>query len=327
MRTDFKEALIRLLVLSCIVLLMAAGCKSRSSKATIEEELTGNISISGAFALYPITVRWASEFKKIHPKVQFDIAAGGTETGVNDVLSNKVDLAMFSSDFSEEKQKKLAGFVVAKDAVLPTISAANPYIEEIKGKGFDLLTFQKIFVTGDYKSWDEVLNLEVKRKLNVYTRTDACGAGRIWASYLGAQQDDLLGAKVFGDNGIADALRVDKYGIGYNNLAFVYNWETQSAYEGLYVVPIDLNGNGKLEEQELFYDSLCKVVESIENGTYPSPPARELYLVSNGKPKRKLVVEFLKFILTDGQIIVNNTGYVEIPSDVIEAQLNSLQSN
>ena len=39
--------------------------------------LKGKISISGAFALYPLTVMWAEEFNKLHPKVRVDISAGG----------------------------------------------------------------------------------------------------------------------------------------------------------------------------------------------------------------------------------------------------------
>jgi len=32
----------------------------------VSDDLEGTISISGAFALYPITVKWAGEFKKLH---------------------------------------------------------------------------------------------------------------------------------------------------------------------------------------------------------------------------------------------------------------------
>ena len=40
-------------------------------------DLKGEIQLSGAFALYPMVVRWAEEFRKIHPEVRIDISAGG----------------------------------------------------------------------------------------------------------------------------------------------------------------------------------------------------------------------------------------------------------
>ena len=43
----------------------------------LRRELQGEIQLSGAFALYPMAVKWAEEFRKIHPKVRIDISAGG----------------------------------------------------------------------------------------------------------------------------------------------------------------------------------------------------------------------------------------------------------
>ena len=33
-------------------------------------------------------VRWGEEFQKLHPKVQFDISAGGAGKGMADALAN-----------------------------------------------------------------------------------------------------------------------------------------------------------------------------------------------------------------------------------------------
>ena len=46
----------------------------------LRHELKGEIQLSGAFALYPMAVKWAEEFRKIHPKVRIDISAGGAGT-------------------------------------------------------------------------------------------------------------------------------------------------------------------------------------------------------------------------------------------------------
>jgi len=36
----------------------------------------GKISVSGAFALYPLMVTWADEFQKINPGVKIEVSAG-----------------------------------------------------------------------------------------------------------------------------------------------------------------------------------------------------------------------------------------------------------
>ena len=59
-------------------------------------KLEGRLSFSGAFALYPMAVKWSEEFKKVHPDVKIDISAGGAGKGMTDVLNNMVDIGMVS---------------------------------------------------------------------------------------------------------------------------------------------------------------------------------------------------------------------------------------
>ena len=39
------------------------------------QELAGTVTLSGAWALYPMAVKWAEEFSKIHPKVRVEVQA------------------------------------------------------------------------------------------------------------------------------------------------------------------------------------------------------------------------------------------------------------
>ena len=55
----------------------SAESTSAESEAGTSSELSGTLSISGAFALYPMMTVWAEEFTKLHPDVQFDVQGGG----------------------------------------------------------------------------------------------------------------------------------------------------------------------------------------------------------------------------------------------------------
>ena len=54
------------------------------------------------------------------------------------------------------------------------------------------------------------------------------------------------------------------------------------------------------------------LMEAIAKGKYPAPPARNLYLVTAGKPKNPVVVEFLTYVRTKGQRLNAPAGYVHI---------------
>ena len=91
------------------------------------------------------------------------------------------------------------------------------------------------------------------------------------------------------------------------------------------MVPIDVNGNGTIDKEEDFYGSIEKLVEAIADGRYPSPPARELFFVTKGKVSNPISKEFLKWVLTDGQKYVLESGFVNLSKDRIKEQIQKIQ--
>jgi len=101
-----------------------------------QKPLKGRVSISGAFALYAMSVKWAGEFKKIHPEVKIDISAGGAGKGITDVLNGMVDIGMVSRDiYPEEIKKGAVPIAVARDAVVAVINTRNPVLVDVLSKG------------------------------------------------------------------------------------------------------------------------------------------------------------------------------------------------
>ncbi len=123
---------------------------------------------------------------------------------------------------------------------------------------------------------------------------------------------------------MANAVANDKFGIGYNNVGYAYDAKTKKPNPGIGIIPIDINGNGKLDPEENFYSTSDKLNMAILADIYPSPPARQLYFVSNGKITDPVVVAFVKWALTDGQKYVAEAGYVELPTDVLNQQVAKL---
>lgn len=310
-------------IIPVLLLIMLSGNAMQPVRPV--ENISGSISISGAFALYPLAVKWAEEFKKTHPDIRIDISAGGAGKGMTDVLSNIVHIAMVSREINPEEMNKGAyAIAVTKDAVVPTISQSNPNLEAILKQGLKRDDFIKLWITGKYKSWSQLGNMKTNANIHVYTRSDACGAAETWAKYLSKKQEDLLGVGVFGDPGLAQAVKKDPLGIGFNNIVYVFDSKTKKQTNGIRIVPIDLNNDGRIDQSENFYDDVNKLINAIANGQYPSPPARDLYFVTNGKPKEKAVTEFIKWCLSEGQKYVHETGYINLPDGKIRKEMDRL---
>jgi phosphate transport system substrate-binding protein len=303
---------------------LATILSSYKNDAPAADDLKGTINISGAFALYPITVKWAQEFKKLHPNVTFNISAGGAGKGITDALSGLVDIGLASRDISPEEVKKGAYTIyVTKDAVVPTFNTGNPNAAVLLAKGVKRSQFADVFVNGSIKNWNQ-LGSKISVPIHVYTRSDAAGAAETWAKYFNKKQEDLLGVGVYGDPGLAQAVKKDVTAIGFNNIAYLYDLKTRKQVDGVHALPIDINGNGKIDPDENFYDTIDHLTDAIADGKYPSPPARNLGFLFKGKPHKAELVAFVKYVLTDGQKFVDENGYIQLSKQKIAEELKKV---
>jgi phosphate transport system substrate-binding protein len=288
----------------------------------------GRLSLSGAWALYPLAVRWQEEFEKTHPGVNIDVQAGGAGKGVADALAGVADIGMVSREILPvEIEKGAVALAVAKDAVVATVSRKNPHLGELLRRGLTKEDLAAIWIRKTAETWEGLTGRSGRTPIHVYTRSDACGAAETWAAYMGKHQEDLGGIGVYGDPGVAEAVRRDPLGIGYNNVNFAYDGRTLEPVRGLAVCPIDLDGSGAIEPREAVYATRDDLTRAIAAGVYPSPPARDLYFVVKGQPRRPLLAEFLEWVLVEGQRYVAEMGYISVGPDRIASGLAVLRGS
>ncbi|MBZ0242018.1 MAG: substrate-binding domain-containing protein, partial [Bacteroidales bacterium] len=244
---------IKIIASALTVIVILSSCASKTGKEN-------TISISGAFAIYPLVVKWSDEYQKEHPEIRFNISGGGAGKGMADALAEAVDLGMFSREITQaEKDKGVWWVGLTVDAVVPTISDESPYLAALKKRGLTRDELKAIFIDKTVLSWEELLGGHNNNQIAVYTRSDACGAAGTWAQYLGGKQENLAGIGIYGDPGLAEAVSKDPFGIAFNNTIFAYNVKTGEKLEGVEVIPIDMNENGIIDSEEDFYGSLDNI--------------------------------------------------------------------
>jgi len=289
---------------------------------------TRAIEVSGAWALYPMMVKWAEEFQKAYPDVRIDVSAGGAGKGMADALTGLVDIGMVSREIYPEEINKGAFWVsVCKDAVVPTVNKNNPVLDDLLSRGVKKTVFIDIWINGNITTWGEVVGKpEVTDPIKLFTRSDACGAAETWAKYMGSKQEDLgkFAVGVYGDPGLADAVKNNPLGMGYNNVNYAYDEKTKKPIEGIMVIPLDLNENGRVDENENFYGTKDELIDAIATGVYPSPPARNLNLVTKDA-FAGIAKEFVMWILIDGQQYALETGYIPLSQEKCSEELEKLK--
>ena len=89
-------------------------------------------------------------------------------------------------------------------------------------------------------------------------------------------------------------------------------------------MPLDKNGNGKLDRMEKIYGDLQQFSNGVWIGKYPKALSREIFSVSAMQQTDENQAAFMKWILTDGQKYVTEAGYVMIKPEQITTELQKL---
>ena len=310
-----------------VVVLIATlcSCNSKGEQDVPKIGSQGKIRISGAWALYPMMIRWADEYKKTHPDCQIDVAAGGAGKGIAEALTGLVDIGMVSRNIKPEEIQRGAKYIpVVKDAVFPVMNANNPVMREVATQGLKKKQFVVLWIDGQSLTWGQLTGGKNNDAVHLFTRSDSCGASETWAAYLGKHQENLKGVGVYGDPGITEAVKKDTLGIGYNNLNYAYDMKTGLPQKGIRVIPVDVNENGRVDPEEDL-STKEKAMNAVRKGLYPSPPARDLYIVVKGQFSG-VVREFVLWILKDGQKFVDDVGYIRLTDSQIQEAVGKVKN-
>src|SRR5665647_607980 len=97
--------------------------------------------------------------------------------------------------------------------------------------------------------------------------------------------------------------------------------KSQDLAENIRLVPIDKNGNGKIDYMENIYDNLQDFSRGVWIGKYPRALAGNILSVSSEKPKSETELAFLNWVLTDGQQFLNANGFNDLVLNERQTQL------
>jgi phosphate transport system substrate-binding protein len=316
-----------------ILLFTVMGCSSpRSEKGTGQNppeakmELKGTFSISGAFALYPLISKLADEFMVMHPGVKIEVSRLGTGEGIDNLLSGESQLAMISRPLTDEEiSEGIWSVPVTKDGVAPIVNQNNPNIEKILKQGISPDEFMEIFTSEKQLLWSEILDSGTRDKITVYTRADESGAADIFAAFIYKKASDMKGTGLSGDDEMIRKIQENPLSIGFCNFSYAFDISTGERKKDIQIIPCDLDFDNKIDRVEIPFRNLEEAHRSLWLGFYPDQLCRELTLGSKGKPTDPVVVEFLKYVLGDGQKSVKDVGYCPLNNVYLKYALELLK--
>lgn len=265
------------------------------------------IRITGTRFTYSIFQKWIDEYIKIHPGVQVVLNSK--------IPADSADIVIASYALKPQLIKEgHTAIAVTRYAQLPVVSSRRSDVAALQSKGFNEAAFRQIYFA------DSTGNPSLNYHFAVYKREKPACASRAFANHFGNEQKDIRGIGVNGDDrDLLDAVKKDSNGISYNNLGFIYDIQTRRVIDSIAIVPIDLNNNGKIDNDEKIYGSLDEVLNFIEHTKHPKIPAENVNVIIR-KDAGKEVTRLLQWILTKGQQYNHEYGFLNLDASLVQSE-------
>jgi len=315
--------------------------------------LSQTIQIDGAGATfpYPIYSKWFSEYNKLHPNVQINYQSIGSGGGIRQLSNQTVFFGATDGPMTPDQQLAAPGRVLH----FPTVLGAVVPIYNLSEIGSDLKfsgeTLAGIFL-GKITRWNDPALAKDNpgvtlpdAEITVVHRSDGSGTSYIWCDYLAKVSPDYkktvgvatsvnwpvgLGGK--GNEGVAGLVKQTPGSLGYVEL--IYASHNQISYgavknlEGEFVkASVEaVTAAASSAASKMPADFRVSITNAPGKGVYPVSSFTWLLLYENPKDKQRsrVMVDFMKWALADGQKFAPELGYAPLPQGVIDLELPAL---
>jgi len=330
------------------------------------QETTVNLNGSGATFPYPllnsIITKYTSEVK---PNVQINYQAIGSGGGISDLKNKNVDFAGTDAPLTSSEAIDAPNVLHIPETIGAVTVAYNlpgiPSGLRLTGKVIADIFQGKITMWNDPAIQN--LNPDISlpsQGINTVHRSDGSGTTYIFTGYLSASSTDWRdnvgqgksvqwpsGSGSNGNTGVASIVNSTQYSIGYVELAYtIENGMTVAAVQnpsGNYVLPTlasttaaAASGASSLPPGDASWLNVSLLNTQGED-TYPIVSFTYLLVykelnVIHGMTKERAtaLVEFLWYVVHDGQQLAPALDYAPLPNDVVhlnEATIRSITFN
>lgn len=265
------------------------------------------VKITGVRFSYPLIQHWIDQFNREYPDVQVIIESRGSAD------PSQYEILVEAYPPVEEKNKNREYLYIARYAVLPIANSKSSFANIYSDKGLIRELITQLFFHDIYADKEE--QQKVKAPFTVYTRLQRAGAPVVFSQFFGYDQKDIKGKAIAGsDEHLLKALLRDTTGITYAPLPLIYDLKNNKQLDGITVLPVDLNGNGRVSDEEKFYDELSGVTQRLEEiapKDIQNIPVEYIHLSVDQKSVSPEALTFLQWVIKNGEKDLHLFGYLK----------------
>lgn len=308
--------IIALFFISCSI----ANSKEEEIRTKSPENIAFNVYTSPD--LYNLTLKWVEEYGKLDPTLKINVIKSA-DNHIPEMLNEGAGIGFTADEsFAHLNGQSIWNMVVGRDVIVPVMNINNPLVEEICRKGITPKGLLSVLENAEKQSWDMLLGNTLNNSaipLNCYMANDPSVQSGV-GNFLNNNQ--VSGFKLVQPEELISIIQKEPAAFGFCRLIQIIDPANPHFIDRVKLVPIDKNGNGKIDYMEDIYNDLQTFSRGVWIGKYPQALSGTVYSVSSVKPENEAEVAFLKWVLTDGQQFLSTNGYCELIFNEKQSQLD-----
>ena len=309
--------------------------------------------INGAGATFPnpIYSKWFSEYNKLHPNIQINYQPIGSGGGIRQITNRTVFFGASDGPMTPDQMNAAPGRILH----FPTVLGGVVPVYNIPGFSGELKFTGQLLADiylGKVTKWNDPAILKLNAGVNppgtditVVHRSDGSGTTYIWVDYLSKVVPEFkqrvgvatsvnwpVGVGGKGNEGVSGLVSQTPGAIGYVELIYAlqnkisYGSVQNMAGKFLRASIESVTAAAAGAAKQMPADFRVSITNAPGDAAYPISSFTWLLLYQNpqDKAQAKVMVDFVKWALTDGQKYCTGLGYAPLPQNVVDMEIKAL---
>lgn len=275
-----------------------------ASAAWAQQAPANKVVVTGVRFAYPLVEKWIKDYKEVNPQTEIIIESRTTTDPA------KYDLLIEAYEPEPAVKETREYLYLARYAVVPIANANSAFAKTYREKGLTNDLIKQIYFHDILADKSEAKTITAP--FTIYTRLQKAGAPTTFAQHFDYTQQNIKGKAIAGaDEHLIKALQKDSTAISYSTPSLLYDLKTRHLVPGVAVIPVDLDGNNKINESERIYSDLDTALKALEEEDVKNVPIGHLHISISKINERPEALKFLLWILQNSQDDLHDFGYLK----------------
>ena len=263
----------------------------------------------------PLVEKWISEYAKIQPSVQFQLAKANQNLDVIDL-----NVVFENKEINREEFSHIVYF--GEFAVLPITASGSEAAKVLEGKHLNSKKLKQLYFLND-EFEEEVKKNKQFEKLIIYSGSNATSVASSFAHNFGEESSNFRGKRISGDDLFLNtALAKDPLGVSFNALPNIFDLQSRHIKDNLTIIGIDVKKN--LEDSFSDKATLDDIINALEEGKVQEVAVEKIGVSYNESDDA--VNQFLQWILTAGTKYNHEFGLLNLDNKFAQTQVEKVRT-